>query len=114
MSEPLRYALVGATGIGGYHLQAIRELEKNGLVRLVAVADPALGRLPDLRNELTAQGAGCHLDYRELLRHFGPVLQREFARVAIVKLPSTSPAHAGMRLAQKLSAWKAAVQLPGF
>ena len=69
MSEPLRYALVGATGIGGYHLQAIRELEKNGLVRLVAVADPALGRLPDLRNELTAQGAGCHLDYRELLRH---------------------------------------------
>jgi len=52
--------------------------------------------------------------YRELLRHFGPVLQREFARVAIVKLPSTSPAHAGMRLAQKLSAWKAAVQLPGF
>jgi double-stranded uracil-DNA glycosylase len=48
--------------------------------------------------------------YRELQRHFGPILQREFARIGIVKLPSTSPAHAGMRLAQKLSAWKAAVQ----
>ena len=68
VKEPVRYALVGATGIGGYHLAAIREMEKNGLVRLAAVADPALARLPDLRAELTAQGASCHLDYRELLR----------------------------------------------
>jgi TDG/mug DNA glycosylase family protein len=51
--------------------------------------------------------------HRELLRHFGSVLQLEFAAVTVVKLPSTSPAHAGMRLAQKLSAWKAAVQ-PAF
>jgi hypoxanthine-DNA glycosylase len=56
---------------------------------------------------ICCNGATAH---RELLRHFGPLLQRDFARVAIVKLPSTSPAHAGMRLAQKLAAWKAALQ----
>jgi TDG/mug DNA glycosylase family protein len=51
--------------------------------------------------------------YRELLRHHGPELQRDFPHVTTLRLPSTSPAHAGMRLAQKLSAWKAAVQ-PAF
>jgi double-stranded uracil-DNA glycosylase len=48
--------------------------------------------------------------YRELLRHFGPELQRNFPHVTTLRLPSTSPAHAGMRLAQKLSAWQAAVE----
>jgi double-stranded uracil-DNA glycosylase len=48
--------------------------------------------------------------YRELQRHFGSELQREFPHVSTLKLPSTSAAHAGMRLAQKLSAWQAAVQ----
>jgi TDG/mug DNA glycosylase family protein len=50
---------------------------------------------------------------RELLRHFGPELARDFPHVTTLRLPSTSPAHAGMRLAQKLSAWQAAVQ-PAF
>jgi double-stranded uracil-DNA glycosylase len=48
--------------------------------------------------------------YRELLRHFGPELGRDFPHVTTLKLPSTSPAHAGMPLADKLSAWKSAVQ----
>jgi double-stranded uracil-DNA glycosylase len=47
--------------------------------------------------------------YRELLRHFSSILQRDFAEVTVVRLPSTSAAHAGMPPAQKLSAWKAAV-----
>jgi predicted dehydrogenase len=68
MTKPARYALIGATGIGGYHLAAIRKMEKKGLVKLVAVADPALARLPDLQAELTAQGASIHFDYREMLR----------------------------------------------
>jgi predicted dehydrogenase len=68
MTKPVRYALIGATGIGGYHLAAIREMEKQRRVKLVAVADPALARLPDLLAELTAQGASAHLDYREMLR----------------------------------------------
>jgi predicted dehydrogenase len=68
MTKPARYALIGATGIGGYHLAAIRKMEKNRLVKLVAVADPALARLPDLLASFTAQGVGVHLDYREMLR----------------------------------------------
>ncbi len=51
--------------------------------------------------------------YRELLRHFGPELARDFPHVTTLRLPSTSPAHAGMPLAAKLSVWKAAVQ-PAF
>jgi double-stranded uracil-DNA glycosylase len=51
--------------------------------------------------------------YRELLRHFGPELERDFPHVTTLKLPSTSPAHAGMPLADKLSIWKFAVQ-PAF
>jgi len=68
MSKPLRYALVGATGIGGYHLTALRELEKDGSVKLVAVADPALPRVPDLQSSLATQGVATYLDFRELLR----------------------------------------------
>ncbi len=68
MKAPLRYALVGATGIGGYHLDVIRTLEKEGLARFAAVADPALRSLPDLQSSLTGQGAACYLDYREMMR----------------------------------------------
>jgi double-stranded uracil-DNA glycosylase len=59
---------------------------------------------------ICCNGATAH---RELLRHFGPELARDFPHVTTLRLPSTSPAHAGMRLAQKVSAWQAAVQ-PAF
>ena len=67
---------------------------------------PALLRRHGQIARICCNGGTAH---RELLRHFGAVLQRDFARVAVVKLPSTSPAHAGMRLPAKLSAWKAAL-----
>jgi double-stranded uracil-DNA glycosylase len=67
---------------------------------------PALLRSHGNISRICCNGARAHL---ELLRHFGPVLQHDFPRLAILKLPSTSPAYAGMRLAQKLSAWTAAV-----
>jgi len=70
---------------------------------------PALLRSHRNITRICCNGGTAH---RELLRHYGPELQREFARIAIVKLPSTSPAHAGMRLAQKASAWITAVQSP--
>jgi len=68
---------------------------------------PALLRSHGGITRVCCNGATAH---RELLRHFGPIMQRDFARVAIMKLPSTSAAHAGMNLAAKLSAWKRAVQ----
>ena len=68
MAKVLHYALIGATGIGGYHLGALREIEKDGLIVLTAVADPALGRLPELQNHFDQTGVSGYLDYRELLR----------------------------------------------
>jgi hypoxanthine-DNA glycosylase len=73
---------------------------------------PALLRSHGEISRICCNGATAH---RELLRHFGLTLERDFSYVRAVKLPSTSPAHAGMRLAQKLLAWKAALQtMPAF
>ena len=40
------------------------------------------------------------------LRHVLPALSSEHAAIRLHRLPSTSPAHAGMTFAAKLSAWK--------
>ncbi|BAS14536.1 hypothetical protein AHiyo8_28390 [Arthrobacter sp. Hiyo8] len=47
--EPSRVALIGVHGFGAHHLQNLERLQANGVVRLVAVADPnppAPGALP--------------------------------------------------------------------
>ncbi len=67
MSAAARYALIGATGIGGYHLAALQKMESAGLVRLSAVADPALAKSAELRSELAARGVETYLDYQEML-----------------------------------------------
>lgn len=48
--------------------------------------------------------------WRALLRHFGAELQQEFPHVQCIRLPSTSPAHAGMSPAAKLAAWRRAIR----
>jgi double-stranded uracil-DNA glycosylase len=48
--------------------------------------------------------------YRAVLRFFGPQLQREFPQLQCLRLPSTSPAHASMRLPDKLLAWRSALR----
>jgi predicted dehydrogenase len=68
MSAPTRYALIGATGIGAFHLAALRKIEETGALRVVAVADPALANDETLGADLTARGAAVHLDYRDMLR----------------------------------------------
>jgi len=71
---------------------------------------PALLRSHAQIARICCNGGKAH---QELLRHFGPQLARDFPHVTILRLPSTSPAHASMPLAAKLSVWRAAVQ-PAF
>ena len=91
LNQPTRYALIGATGIGGYHLAAIRKLVEEGLVRLAAVVDPALAQRSDLRAEFDAAGATSYLDYGAMLR--------QEANLEAVVIAAPIPFHLEMTLA---------------
>jgi hypoxanthine-DNA glycosylase len=47
--------------------------------------------------------------YRALQRYFGAELGRDFPRLECLRMPSTSPAYAGMRLEEKVVAWRQAL-----
>jgi hypoxanthine-DNA glycosylase len=51
--------------------------------------------------------------YHCLRRHFARALREEFPHVECVRLPSTSPAHASLRAAQKFAVWRAALSSAG-
>ena len=65
--SPVSIGLIGVGGYGARHLDVIRQLEKTGHARLLAVADPTLDRLPDVREALTRAGVRLHADYRRML-----------------------------------------------
>jgi hypoxanthine-DNA glycosylase len=58
---------------------------------------------------LCCNGASAHT---ALQRHFGQPLAREFPRLDIRRLPSTSPANASWSYARKLKAWSQALREP--
>jgi len=68
MTNPVRFGLIGAGGIGAYHRAAIESHEAAGRALLVAVADPWAERLVTQKAELEGRGVRWHLDYREMLR----------------------------------------------
>ena len=64
---------------------------------------------PEIRR-LCCNGA---TSYRLVQRFFAAELVRDFPRLECLRLPSTSPAHAGMRLEDKVLAWRQALQVGG-
>jgi predicted dehydrogenase len=67
MNHPLRLGLIGVGGFGEYHLKVIETLTAEGLCRLVAVADPAIGASADLQAKFESDQIRWHVDYRALL-----------------------------------------------
>lgn len=90
MTRPPRYALIGATRIGAYHLAAIRAMEKDGLAHLNAVVDPVLANVSELRTNLETDGVRCYLDHREMLR--------EESALDVIVIATPIPFHLQMTL----------------
>jgi predicted dehydrogenase len=65
-NSPINVALLGVGGYGQTHLQSLRNFEIEGLVRLVAVADPSLDGSATDASEFLANGVRTYTDYREL------------------------------------------------
>ncbi|HWL50856.1 MAG TPA: Gfo/Idh/MocA family oxidoreductase [Chthoniobacteraceae bacterium] len=66
---PLLVAVAGIGGFGRAHNEALRTLEKTGLVKVVAACDPQLERLGDLVRdlELKERGVRMYTDFDEML-----------------------------------------------
>jgi predicted dehydrogenase len=73
MSSPLRIGLIGVGGIGQEHLRCIDHLEHDKQVKLMAVTEPAVESLAEVRDALTRRGVQWHADYLEMLQK-GPAL----------------------------------------
>lgn len=82
MAEPLRVAVIGAGSMGANHVRVLTELEE---ARLVAVADPEVGRAQRLADRYKL---AAYADYRELL-------EREALDAAFVVVPTTLHAAVG-------------------
>ncbi|MBI4024753.1 MAG: Gfo/Idh/MocA family oxidoreductase [Verrucomicrobia bacterium] len=67
MSQPLRFALIGAGGVGAAHLTALETLENEGRARLICVADPFVEALANTKSSLAARGVRWHTDFQTLL-----------------------------------------------
>ncbi len=65
--KPLSVGLIGVGGFGANHLKVLQQLEAEGLVRLVCVADPDSERLAEIRRKLESSGVRWHLDNQSLL-----------------------------------------------
>ena len=76
-----------------------RQLESNDMSALLA-------RHPELEKIVFNGGAAETLFRRHVAKKCGDLL----SGVELVRLPSTSPAHAARTFAQKLAAWRAAVR----
>lgn len=91
IKPPVRVAIIGMGGFAGMHHEAIMELERHGVCRLVCTCDPFPSTFS---NKVTAwcfaeRGVSVHDDYRAMLaKHHG--------ELDVVTIPTPPPLHAEM------------------
>ncbi len=74
MKNGLRIAIFGVGGYGANHLAVIEQLQSEGLMELVAVADPAVKPLSEVKARLENRGVRWFTGYQELLSSIGDQL----------------------------------------
>ena len=68
MDKPLRFGLIGAGGVGAYHLAAIRRLEAFGAARVAAIAEPsAVCRTKTIEVGMAGPNTPWYENYLDLL-----------------------------------------------
>lgn len=77
-AQPIRFALAGAGGFAANYLRIFDKMGSEGIASLVAIADPAPERFPEIHGKLTASGGRWYQNFDELLEN-----ERELDAIAI-------------------------------
>lgn len=67
MTKPISHALVGAGGFGRQHVTTLLELMQKGRLRLAAVCEPSIRRLPEVAAELEVRKIPVYHDLEAML-----------------------------------------------
>ncbi len=86
--KAIPYAIIGIGGYGARHLSAVLQLQEEGLLRLLAVADPFPGQNREAIEQLARRGVRHYIDWREMLGS-----ERDLEAVSI---PAPIPLHVPM------------------
>ncbi len=65
--DPVRCAIIGVGGFGKVHIGAVEDLEREGTLKLVSVAEAFPSKWADTIGELKERGIRIYIDYREML-----------------------------------------------
>lgn len=93
-SRPLRTAVAGIGGFGTAHHQALKQLEEQGEVKVVATCDPALPRLREVCEEKAFSERGV-----ALYEAFEPMMEAWENQLDLVTVAAPIPLHAAMHRA---------------
>lgn len=90
-NSPLRVAIIGMGGFAGMHHEAVLELERRGVCRLICTCDPIPSAFHDKTSvwRFAERGVSVHDDYRHMLAQHSRELD-------VVTIPTPVPLHAEM------------------
>ena len=81
-------------GMGGFadvHHKAVRQMEAEGIARLVSVCDPCPENFPELMDDLLSRGVDVSRDYGEMLQRHADDLDDRLKHHNAGAVPSTKP-----------------------